>query len=92
MNYLQLLAYIAWMGGKAVQRDVILEKNFGSGSGTEATPDKQGSAFEDCKKLIRRDIRRTAAQLNKEHGIVLLDPVLLDICVYQDRMWSLSPI
>jgi len=92
VQYLQLLAFLAWMRGKAVQRDIILEKIFGAGPGAEATTDKQGRAFGDYKKLIRLDIRRAVAQLNKEQGEMLLDPALLDIFVYQDKMWSLSPI
>ena len=86
----QLMAYIAWLQGKKVNRDKLLEEVFGHGKADEdATPRKLTDAFDSHRKLIRQDLRQTIGKLNEQAGHEVVPPAL-DIFANGQKLWWLA--
>lgn len=92
MKRLLLLAYIAHVQNRPVERNKMLYAVFGPGrTGIEAELDSLVSAFSDQKKAIRLALRDTIKLLNEEEGREVIPPNL-DVFAHDDNMsWWLDP-
>jgi hypothetical protein len=89
----QLVAYLAWLHGQSkgqtISLDKLREHIFGYGRPDEdATPKKLQDALDSAKKEIRRQIRQTIEQVNKEAGYEAI-PSNLDIFAIRNKRYGL---
>ena len=90
----QLIAYLGWLHGQSqgqtISLDKLREHIFGYGRADEdATPKKLQDALDSAKKEIRRQIRQTTLQVNKEAGYEAIQPNL-DIFAIRNKRYGLS--
>jgi hypothetical protein len=89
----QLVAYLAWLHGQSkgqtISLDKLREHIFGYGRPDEdATPKKLQDALDSAKKEIRRQIRQTIEQVNKEAGYEAI-PSNQDIFAIRNKRYGL---